>query len=127
LPSNDVLDIGIDGTKGIVYFATSEGLIAFKGNATDAGENMDDVYAFPNPVNMQKHNFVTIRGLVENVSVKIVDIEGNLVYETTSKGGSIDWDLTAFGKYKVASGVYIALISDEYGEQTQTTKILVIK
>jgi ligand-binding sensor domain-containing protein len=127
LPSNDVLDIGIDGTKGIVYFATSEGLIAFKGNATDAGENMDDVYAFPNPVNMQKHNFVTIRGLVENVSVKIVDIEGNLVYETTSKGGSIDWDLTAFGKYKVASGVYIALISDEYGEQTQTTKILVIR
>jgi len=127
LPSNDISDIGIDGTTGIVYIATSEGLVGFKGNATDAGENMDDVYAFPNPVNQQKHDFVTIRGLIEDVSVKIVDTTGNLVFETISKGGSIDWDLTAFGKYKVASGVYIALISSEDGTQTQTTKIMIIK
>lgn len=127
LPSNDISDIGIDGNTGIVYIATAKGLIAFKGNATDAGKNMDDVYAFPNPVNQQKHNFVTIRGLIEDVSVKIVDTAGNLVYETISKGGSIDWDLTAFGRHKVASGVYIALISNDDGTQTQTTKILVIK
>jgi len=127
LPSNYISDIGIDGATGIVYIATSKGLVAFKGNATDAGENMDDVYAFPNPVNQQKHNFVTIRGLIEDVSVKIVDATGNLVYETISKGGSVDWDLTAFGKHKVASGIYIALISNDDGTQTQTTKILVIK
>jgi len=127
LPSNDIYDVAIDGTTGIVYFATLNGLVAFKGNATDSAENMDDVYAFPNPVNQQKHNQVTIRGLIEGVSVKIVDVEGNLVYETIARGGSVDWDLTAFGRYKVASGVYIALITNEDGTQTQTTKILVIK
>jgi len=127
LPSNDINDISIDGATGIVYFATNSGLVAFKGNATEAGENMDDVYAFPNPVNQQKHDFVSIRGLIKDVHVKIVDVEGNLVYETTSKGGSIDWNLTAFNKYKVASGVYIALITNDDGSQTQTTKILVIK
>ncbi len=127
LPSNDIYNIAVDGSTGIVYFATAKGLIGFKGNATEAGENMDDVYAFPNPVNQQKHDFVSIRGLTEKVSVKIVDVEGNLVYETTSKGGSITWDLTAFGKYKVASGVYIALITNEDGSKTQVTKILVIK
>jgi hypothetical protein len=36
-------------------------------------------------------------------NIKITDIE-NLVYETTSEGGTIEWDTTAFGKYKVASG-----------------------
>ena len=127
LPSNDIYDLTVDGSNGIVYFASLNGLVAFRGNATEAGENMDDVYAFPNPVNQQKHEMVTIRGLIEGVSVKIVDVEGNLVYEAISKGGSIGWDLTAFGKYKVASGVYIALITNDDGTKTQTTKILVIK
>jgi ligand-binding sensor domain-containing protein len=127
LPSDDIYDIAIDGSNGTVYFASLNGVVAFKGIATESGENMDDVYAFPNPVNQKHHNFVTIRGLIEGVNVKIVDVEGNLVYETVSRGGSVNWDLTAFGKYKVASGVYIALITNEDGSQTQTTKILVIK
>ena len=127
LPSNDIYDIAIDGSNGMVYFATLNGLVAFKGIATESGENMDDVYAFPNPVNQNQHDFVTIRGLIEGVNVKIVDVEGNLVYETVSRGGSINWDLTAFGRYKVASGVYIALITNDDGSKTQTTKILVIK
>ena len=127
LPSNDVYDVAIDGSTGMVYFASIQGLIGYKGFATDSSDNMDDVYAFPNPANEKQHDFVTIRGLIEGVNVKIVDIEGNLVYETTSKGGSIQWDLTAFGKYKVASGVYIALITNDDGSKIQTTKILVIK
>ncbi len=127
LPSNDIYDVAIDGSNGMVYFASLNGMIGFKGNATEGGENMDDVYAFPNPANQKQHNFVTIRGLIEGVNIKIVDVAGNLVYETISKGGSVTWDLTAFGKYKVASGVYIALITNEDGTQTQTTKILVIK
>jgi len=127
LPSNDIYDIAVDGSNGMVYFATLNGLTGYKGFATEGGENMDDVYAFPNPANEKEHQFVSIRGLIKDVNVKIVDIEGNLVYETVSKGGSIQWDLTAFGKYKVATGVYIALISNEDGTKTQTTKILVIK
>ncbi len=127
LPSDDIYDVAIDGSNGMVYFATLNGLIGYKGFATESGDNMDDVYAFPNPANEKRHDFVTIRGLIEGVNVKIVDIEGNLVYETTSKGGSVQWDLTAFGKYKVATGVYIALITNDDGSKTQTTKILVIK
>jgi len=127
LPSNDIYDIAVDGSSGMVYFTSLNGLIGYKGFATEGGDNMDDVYAFPNPANEKEHQFVTIRGLIKDVDVKIVDVEGNLVYETVSKGGSIQWDLTAFGKYKVASGVYIALISNEDGSKTQTTKILVIK
>ncbi len=127
LPSNDVYDVAVDGTQGTVYFATLNGLTAFKGLATDDAGNLDDVYAFPNPVNMKKHTFVTIRGLMEGVYVKIVDVAGNLVFERVAKGGSLQWDLMAFGRYKVASGVYIALITNEDGTKTQTTKILVVQ
>jgi hypothetical protein len=52
--------------------------------------------------------------LLNKANIKITDIEGNLVYETTSEGGTIEWDTTAFGKYKVASG-YMIFISAQDG------------
>ncbi len=127
LPSNDIYDLDIDHTTGIVYFATSKGLVGYRSKAFDPSDDLNDVYAFPNPVITKKHNEVTIKGLIKGVNVKIIDVEGNLVYETVSKGGSITWNLTAFGKHKVATGVYIALITNEDGTKTQTTKILIIR
>jgi hypothetical protein len=44
---------------------------------------------------------VKVAGLLNKANIKITDIEGNLVYETTSEGGTIE---LSFGKYKVASG-----------------------
>jgi hypothetical protein len=57
--------------------------------------------------------------LLNKANIKITDIEGNLVYETTSEGGTIEWDTTAFGKYKVASGVYMIFISAQDGVETK--------
>jgi len=127
LPSNEIYDIALDNKNGNVYFATSNGLVGYKSKAFAPADDLKDVYAFPNPVIMQKHQGVTIKGLIRGVNVKIIDIEGNLVFEDKSKGGSIFWDLTAFQKYKVSSGVYLVLITNQDGTQTQTTKILVIK
>jgi len=127
LPSNEIYDIALDPSNGNVYFATAKGLLGYKSKAFPPEADLNDVYAFPNPVIMSKHQGVTIKGLIKGVYVKIIDVEGNLVYEEKSKGGSIYWDLSAFGKYKVASGVYLALITNDEGTKTQTTKILVIK
>ncbi len=127
LPSDEIYDLAVDNKAGIVYFATSKGLVGYHSKVFSPADNLKDVYAFPNPVIMQKHNEVTIKGLIKGVNVKIIDVEGNLVYEEISKGGSITWNLSAFGHHKVSSGVYIALITNEDGTQTQTTKILIIK
>jgi hypothetical protein len=56
--------------------------------------------------------------LLNKANIKITDIEGNLVYETTSEGGTIEWDTTAFGKYKVASG-YMIFISAQDGVESK--------
>jgi hypothetical protein len=56
--------------------------------------------------------------LLNKANIKITDIEGNLVYETTSEGGTIEWDTTAFGKYKVA-WVYMIFISAQDGVETK--------
>ena len=70
---------------------------------------------------------VTIDGLTAKANVKITDITGNLVFETTSEGGSVQWDTTAFGDYKVASGVYLVLITSDDFLLTKVAKIMIIR
>ena len=59
--------------------------------------------------------------------IKITDIEGNLVYETTSEGGTIEWDTYAFGKYRVASGVYMIFVAAQDGVDTTVKKVMIIR
>jgi hypothetical protein len=127
LPSNTVNDIEIDPVTGEVFFATEKGMISFKGSATAAKDNLENVYVFPNPVRPEFEGTVKISGLVDKATVKIADIEGNLVHEATSEGGTIEWDTTAFGKYKVASGVYMIFISAQDGEETKVKKVMIVR
>jgi hypothetical protein len=106
----------ISQAKFYCYF---KGLVSFKGTATTANDDLSKVYVYPNPVRPEYTGTVKVAGLLNKANIKITDIEGNLVYETTSEGGTIEWDTTAFGKYKVASGVYMIFISAQDGVETK--------
>ena len=127
LPSNTINDIDINSSTGEVFIATDKGMISFKGTATKANEDLNNVYVYPNPVRPEYEGTIKIAGLLDKATIKITDIEGNLVYETTSEGGTIEWDTTAFGKYKVASGVYMIFISAEDGIETKVKKVMIIR
>lgn len=127
LPSNSINDIKINSVSGEVFIATDKGMIAFKGIATQANEDLNNVYIYPNPVRPTYSGTVKVAGLIDKANVKITDIEGNLVYETTSTGGTIEWDTTAFGRYKVASGVYMVFISAQDGSETKVKKVMIIR
>ena len=127
LPSNNVQDIAIDEVTGRVYFATVNGLVAFEGTSTAPQDDLENVYAFPNPVRPGFTGNVTIDGLTARANVKITDIEGNLVFETTSQGGSVQWDTKAFGQYKVASGVYVVMITTDDALETKVSKIMIVR
>lgn len=127
LPSNIINDIDINSTTGEVFIATTKGMVSFKGTATKANEDLNSVYVYPNPVRPEFEGTVKIAGLLDKATIKITDIEGNLVYETTSEGGTIEWDTTAFGKHKVASGVYMIFISAQDGIETKVKKVMIIR
>lgn len=127
LPSNTINDIDVNTVTGEVFIATTKGMVSFKGTATSANEDLNSVYVYPNPVRPEFDGTVKIAGLLDKATVKITDIEGNLVYETTSEGGTIEWDTTAFGKYKVASGVYMIFISAQDGIETKVKKVMIIR
>tara|TARA_B100000795_G_scaffold112494_1_gene83360 strand:+ start:82991 stop:85297 length:2307 start_codon:yes stop_codon:yes gene_type:complete len=127
LPSDNVQDIAIDPFTGEVYFATINGLVSYKGTSTAPRATLEDVFIFPNPVRPQYQGNVTIDGLTANANVKITDLEGNLVFQQTSQGGSVIWDTKAFGKYKVASGVYFVLITSDDALETKIKKIMIVR
>lgn len=127
LPSNNINDIDVNGATGEVFFATTKGMVSFKGVSTTANDNLNNVYVYPNPVRPEFYGTVKVSGLTDNAHVKIADIAGNLVYEAISEGGTIEWDTTAFGKYKVASGVYMVFVSSEDGALTKVKKVMIIR
>jgi hypothetical protein len=127
LPSNNVQDIAIDDSTGRVYFATTKGLVAYEGTATEGRDDLAGAYAFPNPVRPDFKGSVTIDGLSSGATVKITDVTGNLVHEATSQGGSVLWDTSAFGSYKVASGVYFVLITAQDAFETKVLKIMIVR
>src|SRR5690606_33009679 len=96
LPSNQIRDISIDSNTGKVFIATSRGLVAFGAGGSKPEEALENAFVYPNPVrpeyNLLGHNDlnninngVKIKGLTENVNIKITDIEGNLVAEAQSR------------------------------------------
>ena len=127
LPSDNINDIEIDGVSGEVFFATDKGMVSFLGTSTKPSDSLSDVFVYPNPVRPNFVGTVKISGLTDKANVKITDIEGNLVYETTAAGGTIEWDTKAFGKYKVASGVYMIFVASEDGMDSTVKKVMIIR
>lgn len=127
LPSNTINDIDIDGATGEVFLATSKGMVSYKGTSTEAKDDLSNVYVYPNPVRPEFVGTVKITGLTDKAHVKIADITGSLVYEVVTEGGTIEWDTSAFGKYKVASGVYMIFVSTENGDETTVKKVMIVR
>lgn len=136
LPSNRVLKIKVDNSTGKVFFATDLGIVAFNSNVAPFGESLKEVYAFPNPAK-KEHELITIDGrngthLPKGTNVKILDISGRLVYETNVeigqelKGGKVIWNKTNLNGRKVASGIYLVLLTSPDQSETSSTKIAVI-
>lgn len=127
LISNSINDVTINHETGEVFFATTKGLISYRGSATMGSDEFRDVYVYPNPVRENYSGDITIRGLVSDVSVKITDISGNIVYETTAEGGQATWNGKNFSGKRVSTGVYLVFCSNEDGSKTHITKLLFIR
>jgi len=69
--------------------------------------------------------------LARDANVKITDLNGKLVFETTALGGQAIWDGNHFDRSsQVGSGVYLVFSSttDTFSEpDTFVTKILVVR
>jgi hypothetical protein len=126
LLSNNVLDVTVDNQTGEVFFATEKGLVSYQGDATAGAENCDDVLVYPNPVFRSFDGMITIKGSSSGSKVKITTASGMLVQELEAQGGTATWNGMDLYGNKVASGIYLALISRDDGSKACIGKFSVI-
>mgnify|MGYP000656044136 CR=1 FL=1 len=107
LISDNILDLELDQKTGELFIVTDKGLISYRTDATYEGEDYDDVTIFPNPARPEFDGPITIQGIRYDSDVRITDVAGNLVYQTTSNGGTATWNGRTLMGDKVATGVYL--------------------
>jgi hypothetical protein len=127
LLDNNILAIGINDNNGEVFFGTSKGIVSYMSDATEADKSFKGVEIYPNPVRPNFDGEVSIKGLAENVNVKITDAAGNLVAEATSNGGFATWNGRNFAGNRVATGVYIVFAANKDGSKSIVGKLLFIQ
>lgn len=126
LLSDNIFSIAIDHKSGEVFMATEKGIISYRSDASLGAENHDSIKVFPNPVRPDYHGNIAVSGLVKNANVKITDITGNLIYETTANGGTAIWNGKNYSGDRAATGVYLVFSTNDDGSEVKVAKILFI-
>ncbi len=127
LPSNGITSIAIDERNGEVFIGTERGIISYRSDATEGGNDMECASVFPNPVKESYSGPISVTGLMRDSEVKVTDVSGNLVYRTNSTGGQAIWDGNDMSGNRVSTGVYLIFASDRSGTYTCNTKVLVVR
>lgn len=128
LISDNIESLAIDHSTGEVFIGTDHGLCSYMSDATSVSIEMvkDDVYAYPNPVVSGYDGLITIVGLTRDADVKILTINGQLVAQGRSNGGSFTWNGRDSGGKRVASGIYMVATAKSDGTKGTVCKIAVI-
>lgn len=114
LLNNNIVDIAIDAASGEVFIGTDDGIISYRSDALEGGRfhTEEQAKVYPNPVPAAYQGLIAIQGLSRDANVKITDITGRLVYETTANGGQAIWDGSDYTGRRVSTGVYLVFSAD---------------
>jgi hypothetical protein len=128
LVDNNVVSIAFDEKRGIAYFGTGNGLSSLEIPAIATVEKLASLEIAPNPFILPDYSSVSIRGLAENTTIKILSVTGALIRQFNAQGGGrAFWDGTDTIGKTVGSGVYLVVAYAENGSQVSTAKIAVVR
>ena len=126
LISNNIFDLKLDQNTGELYIITDNGLVSYRSNASYEDASYETCTVFPNPVRPNYAGPVTIQGIRYDSDVKITDAAGNLVYKTTSNGGTATWNCKALNGQRVGTGVYYIWTATNVGKDKKVGKVLIV-
>jgi hypothetical protein len=126
--SNVIYDLQLNQETGELYILTDKGLVSFRTNASYEDPDYTSTKVFPNPVKPSYFGPVTIQGIRYDSDVKVTDVAGNLIYRTTSNGGTATWNTQNLNGEKVPTGVYFIWTATNFdGRDRKVGKVMVIR
>jgi len=127
LISNNILDMDFNHNTGELFIVTDLGLVSLRTDASYEDQKYETTTVFPNPVTPEYDGMITIQGIRYNSDVKITDVAGNLVYQTTSNGGTATWNGKTLTGEKVVSGVYVIWTATNEGKGKKVGKVAIVR
>ncbi len=127
LPSNNVRYLAMDEENGIIYIGTTHGILSYKSDSEAGSPDYKNVSVYPNPVREDYEGDIIITGLMENSTVKITDLNGNIIKQGISLGGQFIWDGRNQRGLSVKTGVYLIFGSTEDASQGVVSKVMIVK
>ena len=119
IPSDMVYSVECDPVHDRVYIYTDNGFAEYITYGDAAALNLDNVYAFPNPVEPDFTGMIKIANLMENTYVTITDHDGNIVAQLGPVMGSALWDGAGADGERLPTGTYNIYAAE--GAQPVTT------
>ena len=126
LPSNAISCLKIITEKSEILIGTYSGLVGYNIGIHEAKPDLSEISIYPNPVKHDYTGLIRFEGLMEKTTIKLLDINGNLVYETLSEGGTAFWNGNNLVGQRVASGVYVVVLVNSDQTQKKISKIIFI-
>ena len=127
LLTNDVLSLAIDKERGVLYIATSAGLVSlYIGQTSDWSAQSKEVYIYPNPLRPEDPDLITLTQLPAGTTVRILDGAGNLIYQEVAQTGELTITTRLPSGERYPSGIYHALLSDSEGKHSYSIPFAVI-
>jgi hypothetical protein len=127
LISNNIVDMEFNHISGELFIITDQGLVSLRTDASAEDETYASTTVFPNPVKPDYFGPITIQGIRYDSDVKITDVAGNLVYQTTSNGGTATWNGKTLSGEDVATGVYLIWTATNTGKDRKVGKVAVVR
>lgn len=128
LLSDNISSLAFNESTGEMYIGTDRGLCSYTSHFADNSEGMtkENVWAYPNPVRPGYTGPITITGIKNGATVKIVTSSGSLVNEGSAENGQYKWYGLDRNGQRVASGVYMVEIATSEGDNGMVCKIAIV-
>lgn len=90
-------------------------------------DTLENLVVYPNPwKSVTDEEKVIFKNLTRNCKIEVFSISGERVFEVNTKENQYVWDLNNKGNRKIASGIYLYVVSNDSGEEKRG-KLAIIK
>ena len=133
LPSDEITFLDYNGTTGLLYVGTKEGLVTLEiGKEEKITDTLGNIVVYPNPFRPTGANTIKIKNIdydtlpIGKNECHIFDISGQII--TTLKENrffEFEWDGTNSSGKNCASGVYFYLLQTELNKSAKGKIVLI--
>ncbi len=129
LLSDNIWSLACHPTSGRVMVGMDEGLMAYRGDASEPQPDLLEAYVriYPNPVRPDYRGEVVLDGLSADADIKVTNTAGLTVAHGRSLGGMFRWDTRGYDGTPVGSGVYFFHTTDAQGQKTVVGKLAIVR